>query len=49
MHLLNYKPNNVTFVSCRHRWLHYIGDTTPTTNPPKKHKWLIDHKENQTS
>ncbi|EYC40090.1 hypothetical protein Y032_0629g843 [Ancylostoma ceylanicum] len=29
-----------------HRWLHHIGDDTPTQNPPKNEKWVLQHEEN---
>ncbi|EYC40091.1 hypothetical protein Y032_0629g843 [Ancylostoma ceylanicum] len=33
-------------VLLRHRWLHHIGDDTPTQNPPKNEKWVLQHEEN---
>ncbi|CAJ0929136.1 unnamed protein product, partial [Mesorhabditis belari] len=29
-----------------HRWLHHIGDETPTVKPPQNEKWVLDHREN---
>ncbi|GMS95817.1 hypothetical protein PENTCL1PPCAC_17992, partial [Pristionchus entomophagus] len=31
-----------------HRWLHHIGDETPTTNPPQNEKWVLDHEQNSS-
>ncbi|EPB65859.1 putative NADH dehydrogenase [ubiquinone] 1 alpha subcomplex subunit 12 [Ancylostoma ceylanicum] len=32
-----------------HRWLHYIGDDTPTQNPPKNEKWVLQHNTENLS
>ncbi|CAJ0584321.1 unnamed protein product, partial [Mesorhabditis spiculigera] len=29
-----------------HRWLHHIGDETPTDKPPQNEKWVLAHREN---
>jgi len=31
-----------------HRWLHYMGDENPISQPPKRELWMTDHKENTT-
>ncbi|GAB1605184.1 NADH dehydrogenase [ubiquinone] 1 alpha subcomplex subunit 12-like [Argonauta hians] len=32
--------------SAWHRWLHYIGDSPPTTEPPFSKDWMLPHTEN---
>uniref|UniRef100_A0A1I7XA20 NADH dehydrogenase [ubiquinone] 1 alpha subcomplex subunit 12 n=1 Tax=Heterorhabditis bacteriophora TaxID=37862 RepID=A0A1I7XA20_HETBA len=34
------------FTAWMHRWLHHIGDDTPTENPLEKEKWVLEHREN---
>ncbi|XP_018646412.1 NADH-ubiquinone oxidoreductase subunit B17.2,putative [Schistosoma mansoni] len=31
-----------------HRWLHYMTDENPVSNPPTVYKWYAEHSENLT-